>query len=68
MGYQELVKKINEKIQGEGFIDKANNDLSMNEYHLAIGTKMGLNSATNPEKVLQLCSFIEVKKDESKKV
>ena len=58
LGFSELTKKIDEKMNVGGFIDPANNDLSMNEYHQALGVKQGLRSAGDFVDVLKMCEFI----------
>lgn len=62
LGYEEIVKKVDERMRGEYFMDPANNDLSMNEYHRALGVKQGIGNASKFTEVLSMCSLIEVDK------
>jgi len=59
-GLQEVANKVKDKLSNCTYVDPANNDLSMNEMHKALGARDGLLSAAKFEEVLNICSFIEV--------
>lgn len=54
------IKKIRESIGGGGFIDSANNDLSMNSIHSALGSAAGLESASKMSELLNKYGLVEV--------
>ena len=63
-GYEEVKKKIQGQISSGAFITSGNNDLSMNQLHLAKGHVQGMDNALEAENILRLCKFIEEDKDE----
>jgi len=53
-----------EVIGNGGFIDEANNDLSMNRIQYASGTAKGLRSATDPLDHLSVHQILELEEEE----
>jgi hypothetical protein len=57
-------ESIGRKIAKGEFIDKSNNDLSMNQTHSAIGQKLILESMVNFNTILTGANMIELTKEE----
>jgi hypothetical protein len=55
------IEKLEVALSNEMLIDSANNDLSMNNIHSALGSKCGLRTAKHFEVLLNSYSMVEEK-------